>query len=275
MDLMRKLGFLLRKASKKIDQDRQRRLMKIISILEDEGVVGASKLTATLEIPKSELQADLAYLQEQGILQITAHGGAVLTQYSKEEPFDKREQVDARIKNLLAREAVDRFCPSGSKVLVHGSTSVLKMIPYLKEIHLEIHTNSLLFAIQSRESDIAPDIFCSPGKLRFISGNLVGQRTLDYFDSIQAEVAFVGMHGINQELKFKDPIAEEVAVKQAMIRNTKKVVVITDSRKFGADSLLTVAEPEEVDVLITDTQANPEMVNRLKDKNIEVIQVKV
>lgn len=261
----------LRGHSRAEEPDRLRR--RILTILEDQGVTGRETLLKQLQVEKGALQHVLASLEEEGLLQITAHGGAVLRQYNEERPFDQRFSTDEELKQALARVAVERFCPRRGAITVHGSSSVMQMIPFLQGFNLQIHTNSLIFATMARESGIESVVLVSGGRLRFVSGNLIGQRALDYFHQLDSQVAFVGAHGITRDLLFKDPIAEEVAVKRELMERAEKVIMLVDSMKFGADSLLEIGRPEDVDVLITDDAASPAMVKELRERGVDVVLV--
>ena len=243
---------------------------KILTILEDEGVTGRENLLRKLQVDKNTLQHALEGLREEGLLQITAHGGAVLRQYSEERPFDQRFSTDEELKQRLAEFAVGRHCPPKGIISAHGSSSVIQMISFLHGRRVRIHTNSLVFASLARDAGLDCLIEVSGGRLRFVSGNFVGARALAYFQETPCEVAFVGTHGISHDLAFTDPIAEEVAIKQAIIQKADKVVVLADSSKFGSGSLLVSAQPEDVDVVITDRRANPAMVESLRGKGVEV-----
>ncbi len=244
--------------------------MKILTILEDQGVTGRESLLKQLQVDKETLYHALEELQEEGLLQITAHGGAVLRQYSEERPFDQRFSTDEDLKQRLAERAVQKHCPASGTITVHGSSSAIQMIPFLHDRRIEIHTNSLVFASLARDAGLEAVIEVSGGWLRFVSGNFIGRRSLAYFEETPSAVAFVGTHGISQDLTFTDPIAEEVAIKEAIIRKAAKVVVLADSSKFGSASLLPMAQPEEIDVVITDRRANPAMVEDLRGKGVEV-----
>ncbi|NBD37961.1 MAG: hypothetical protein GVY10_05270 [Verrucomicrobia bacterium] len=243
---------------------------KILTILEDQGVTGREHLLKKLQVDKNTLQNALDKLQEEGLLQITAHGGAVLRQYSEERPFDQRFSTDEELKQRLAEFAVERHCPRSGNISAHGSSSVIQMISFLHGRRVRVHTNSLLFASLARDAGLDCLVEVSGGRLRFVSGNFVGARALAYFQETSCQVAFVGTHGISHELAFTDPIAEEVAIKEAMIRKAEKVVVLADNTKFGSGSLLTAAQPEDVDVVITDRRANPAMLEALRGRGVQV-----
>lgn len=252
------------------EEDRGRLRRRILTLLEEHGVTGRETLLEHLRVEKAQLQQALEELEEEGLLQITAHGGAVLQQYNEERPFDQRVSIDEKLKQALARLAVERYCPRSGAVSLHGSSSVMQMIPFMRGYDLQIHTNSLLFASYAREAGIESVVLVSGGRLRFVSGNLIGQRALEYFQGVTSQVAFVGAHGITPELVFKDPIAEEVAVKRQLMESADKVVLLVDSTKFGSDSLLEIGRPEDVDVVITDDAASPKMVKGLRERGVTV-----
>jgi DeoR family fructose operon transcriptional repressor len=56
-----------------------------------------------------------------------------------------------------------------------------------------------------------------------------------------------------------------------MIRAGRKVVVLADSSKLGREHLVRFATPADVDVLVTDAEADPASVAQLEDAGIEVV----
>jgi DeoR/GlpR family transcriptional regulator of sugar metabolism len=58
-----------------------------------------------------------------------------------------------------------------------------------------------------------------------------------------------------------------------MIQVSREVVVVADTSKFQRRSLSVIAKLDAVHKLITDSGANPEVLQALRARNIEVIVV--
>ena len=55
-----------------------------------------------------------------------------------------------------------------------------------------------------------------------------------------------------------------------MIERSRRVVALVDQSKFGNDQLFSFAAFDEIDVLVTDTRADPEAVDFLTGHGISV-----
>jgi DeoR family fructose operon transcriptional repressor len=56
-----------------------------------------------------------------------------------------------------------------------------------------------------------------------------------------------------------------------MVRAAQRVVVLGDSSKLGREHLVRFATVEDVDVLVTDDEADPRLVAELETMGIEVL----
>jgi len=59
-------------------------------------------------------------------------------------------------------------------------------------------------------------------------------------------------------------------VRKAMVECAERVVVLLDSSKFGVTSLITVAPPDGIDVLVTDSGAPARDLEQLQARGVEV-----
>jgi DeoR family transcriptional regulator of aga operon len=65
--------------------------------------------------------------------------------------------------------------------------------------------------------------------------------------------------------------AEEAAVSLAMIRNSKKVVIVADSNKIGLVSPALICSIAAIHTLVTDTDLSSDVYDELIARGIEVI----
>ena len=67
------------------------------------------------------------------------------------------------------------------------------------------------------------------------------------------------------------PNAEEAAVKRALVRAGRQVVVLSDSSKIGEEQLVRFAELSDIDVLVTDDGISDDDRRALEADGVEVV----
>jgi DeoR family fructose operon transcriptional repressor len=102
-----------------------------------------------------------------------------------------------------------------------------------------------------------------------------GQRpytaTHEFDASAGADIAFVGANGIAAGFGLSTPDVDEAAVKTAIVRSARRVVLLADSSKFSEETLISFANLEDIDALITDRAPRGSLADALSDADVEVI----
>ena len=70
---------------------------------------------------------------------------------------------------------------------------------------------------------------------------------------------------------FSTPELREASTKQSALKMARYRVVLMDSDKFGMDSMVIIAPPDGVDMLITDWKLKPEVKGQFEQLGVEVI----
>ena len=85
------------------------------------------------------------------------------------------------------------------------------------------------------------------------------------------DLAFVGTNGVSADFGFSTPDEAEAAAKAAMVHAARRVVVLADSTKLDAESLVRFACLDEVDTLITDAAPAPALADALAEADVQVV----
>ncbi len=85
------------------------------------------------------------------------------------------------------------------------------------------------------------------------------------------DVGFIGANGISPERGLTTPDTTESAVKRAMIRATRRSVVLADHTKVGQDHLSRFAALDEIDTLITDSGLDAQVADELRAQGPRVL----
>jgi DeoR family fructose operon transcriptional repressor len=99
----------------------------------------------------------------------------------------------------------------------------------------------------------------------------VGQSTVDAAHRIRPDIAFIGANGIHSAFGLSTPDPEEAAVKAAFVQSARRIVVLADSSKLDAETLVQFASLKDLDTLITDSEPSPELAAALADAGVDVV----
>ena len=83
-----------------------------------------------------------------------------------------------------------------------------------------------------------------------------------------------GVAGVDSLRGLTEYHPEEAAVKRAAVEGARRVIVGADSAKLGRVHLVTIAPLDAVDVLVTDAEADHEVLLHAKSTGTEVISIR-
>ena len=138
------------------------------------------------------------------------------------------------------------------------------------DAELVVITHSLPIASRlSGEPGIALHLL--GGKVRGLTQAAVGQSTVEAARRIRPDIAFIGTNGIHAAFGLSTPDPEEAAVKAAFVQSARRIVVLADSSKLDAETLVQFASLKDLDTVITDTQPSRELADALAEAGVEVV----
>jgi len=248
------------------------RRQAILHLLDTRGNVTVAELGAQFEVSEMTIRRDLDELERQGLLR-RVHGGAVRGRGRSYEPaFLIRSGMRQAEKERIAAAAAD-LVQSGDSIALDVGTTTLEVARRLKgKRDLTVITPSLRIANQLAEMQdlrlILPGGLLRPGEL-----SLVGALAEETFRQFYVDKLFMGIGGIDLEAGLTEFNLEDALVKKAMLRAAKEIIVVADASKFGVVTFSVVAPLQVVNRIITDNSISPAYVERLRERNIEVIVV--
>jgi DeoR family fructose operon transcriptional repressor len=109
------------------------------------------------------------------------------------------------------------------------------------------------------------------GRVRRESQVSVGGAALGALADLRVDVSFIGVNGFTIDHGLHTPNHEEASVKSAMIRAGRRVVVLTDSRKFGQESMVRFGRLDQIDAVVTDDGISDADASALEALDIDVV----
>ncbi|MFG6401706.1 MULTISPECIES: DeoR/GlpR family DNA-binding transcription regulator [unclassified Microbacterium] len=248
----------------------------ITHLLREEGRVSVVDLASRFAVTTETVRRDLALLEEDGMLR-RVHGGAVAAGRSStvETPVAERLLRHGDAKRAIGVRALDALEPGfhGSIYLDAGTTTaaVAAALP----AHLlrsgataEVVTHSMTIAHGLAGTDLGLTVI--GGRVRGLTAAAVGAETVGTIRTLRPDVAFIGTNGVSGAFGLSTPDPDEAAVKAAIISAARRVIVVADAEKFGAELLVRFAGLSDVDVLVADAAPPSALTTSLSDAGAEL-----
>jgi DeoR family fructose operon transcriptional repressor len=244
----------------------------IASLVNERGRLAVAAVAEQFGVTTETVRRDLALLERAGMLR-RVHGGAVQAgALTLVEPgLGERHDTRTEAKRKIAAAALDLLpAADGSVILDGGSTTAALADVLPTDRGLYVATNSV--PIASRLS-VSPGVMLHVlgGRVRGITQTAVGDATVRAMQDLRVDVVFLGTNGVSPVHGFSTPDEAEAATKRAMVRAAQRVIVLGDSSKLGREHLVRFAAIDDVDVLVTDGEADPGLVTELETMGIEVL----
>jgi DeoR family transcriptional regulator, fructose operon transcriptional repressor len=237
-----------------------------------EGSVDVADLARRYAVTTETIRRDLSDMQSRNLLR-RVHGGAVPVERISHEPMlAARDVVNAEEKLRIATQAVDEVPERGSVIIDSGSTTqrLAAVFPVDRDVH--VVTNSLTAALTLSRRGLA-QLTVLGGAVRTNTLAMVDETTRAELQHMTVDVLFTSCDGLSFQHGLTTPYREEHTIKRAMIEHARRVVALVDQSKFGNVQMFSFAAFDEIDVLVTDTRADPEAAAALESHGISVHRV--
>ena len=243
----------------------------ILELINKNNTVTNGELISTFGISIETVRRDLAYLENAGLIQ-RVYGGAVKKGYIKTEPsYLNREKDNVKEKELIALEAESFISASDSVFFDLGTTALFVARAVDVNKNITSFTNSLRTAIEL--SDKGVNVVVPGGELRKGEYSVYGSLAENNMKNFNVDKAIIGAGGITEN-GVTDFIIEEAGLRSQIIKNAREVIVVADYSKFNIRAICNVCNIEDVNVLITDSKAPKNVLDKIRNKGVKVIVVK-
>ena len=188
-----------------------------------------------------------------------------------EPHFVQKQRLNRAEKRAIARAALG-FVNDGDTVAFSAGTTTWQIAESLErgQKSLTFVTNSTNIALTLQENGWE-QIVLSGGMFRTPSDALVGPFADRTIRTLNADVLFLGVHGIDPEAGLTTPNVAEAETDGRLVEAAQKVVVVADHSKLGVVALAKIAPLSKVDVLVTDNAADAEMLREIELAGVRAV----
>jgi DeoR family transcriptional regulator of aga operon len=256
------------------------RLNRLLELLSADGHVSVDDAASRLSVSAATVRRDLDALAAQQLLTRT-HGGAVSNSTAYDLPLRYKTVRRVEQKLRIARAAAE-LVPLGAVVGLNGgttSTEVARALATRADLHggeagtsITVVTNALNIANELAVRRHVKIVVLG-GVPRAQSYELIGPLSLPVLSQLRLDVAVLGVDAFDLAHGASSHSEAEAEVNARIARQARQIVVVADSSKLGQASFAQIVRTDEVQVLITDTEADPALIEQVSAAGVEVLQV--
>ncbi|MFY1700032.1 DeoR/GlpR family DNA-binding transcription regulator [Solwaraspora sp. WMMA2101] len=249
----------------------EERQQEIVRLARTEGRVDVTALAESLNVTAETIRRDLTTLERAGVLR-RVHGGAIPVERIGFEPaLATRDAVLTTEKERIAKAALAELPVEGAIILDAGSTTarLAAILPTDRELTVVVNSPTLATALSVRNN---LQVLLLGGRVRSRTMATVDDWALRPLADIYVDVAFIGTNGCSVERGLTTPDPAEAAVKRAMIGAARRSVLLADHTKIGNDYLARFGRLADIDLLITDTGLNEDLVAEVETAGPRVVR---
>jgi len=250
---------------------RQERLDSILERLARTGYVSVAELSEMLGVSAVTTRADLDLLQRAGQL-VRTHGGAIPVSTDDENllSFSVRQRSNVQEKERIGAAAAE-LVGDGEAIILDASTTAWHIARcLLNRRDLTVLTTGLYVAIELLRSP-GISVLMPGGNVWREAAAMMGPMTAGILGMGNWQKGFFGGRGLTLADGLTDANKAEVQFKRALVSSVRRVTAVVDGTKLGKVAFAPLASIDQISVVVTGQQADPEVVAQIRDRGIEVI----
>lgn len=248
------------------------RRSEILSLLKETGSQKVENLAKRFQVSSVTIRNDLNQLEQEGYI-VRSYGYAVLRSHLTVELTHRDKGTRCLALKQKIGEKAREWVNENERIILDSGTTTKELIGHIQDLSLSVLTNGLdsAFALAN----------CPNVELRMTGGVLrkgamsfsgvVADTCLSYqrFDKL-----FLGVDGFDLQKGVTTFNEQEAHLNRLMCRAADKVIVMTDSSKFGQYSNFVICEANQIDVLITDDNIPEHYQTYLESHGVQVVIAK-
>ena len=245
------------------------RQMEIYAYLQANKFATVDQLSKIFFVAPTSIRRDLQTLERQDYIRRT-HGGAMFLEgpnseipviVREKERSDEKEQI-GKLASLQVEE--------NDVIFLDGSTTVLAMLPFLKNKNITVLTNSLKVATFLSSAPHVTLYICG-GKLRKNEQSVAGVLALDFMEGFSLQKSFFSCRAMSNDCILWDYSEQEASLRKALIQGSDLSYFLCDKVKIGAKAFQKICFCDAIDYFLTECNPEPAVLEILQENGVGVL----
>ena len=246
------------------------RRKEIVRQAESDGRVEVELLAKKFAVSDVTIRNDLNALSGRGLV-VRSRGGAVAsTRLTRELSVQEKYNENLGVKRKLGEAAAALIGKDVRSVLIDSGTTTEEVARSLTGYSgLTVMTNGLNVATALADAG-GVEIRVTGGTLRPKSMSFFGRQAEESLRLMHFDLLILGVDGFDTEVGVATHFEQEASLNRVMCNVASKIVVVTDSTKFGRRGSHIICRHSDVDILVTDSNAPEDTLEVLRNSGVEI-----
>ena len=204
----------------------------ILNKLQKQGNVQVLDLCKELDVSSVTVRKDLKLLEDKKLL-FRTHGGATThNPYTPDKPVLEKEKLQSTEKMNIGAAAAKSIEANDSVIIASGTTMLALAKNIKSNKSLTVITSALNVALELIAHENI-EIIQLGGIIRKTSSSITGTYAQSMLTDFFCSKLFLGVDGIDIEFGLTTTSVVEAHLNREMIAASQKIIVLSDSTKFG------------------------------------------
>lgn len=257
----------------------------VLHWLQQRGFLTNQEIANYFDVSQMTIWRDIKDLEQQGLVK-RVHGGISHPNWRLGNEIKLDEGIEQECvfkfpvglsdprRITLGKYVSQEIIKPGDDLILEGGSTVACLIPFLEAEDITIITNGLYTITLAQVYDNVQTVLCCGGVLNQSNAIFIGPQAENFILSYRADKAFVSAAGLTLKDGLVDPSPIYDSMKRVMCRSARQHIVMIDSTKIGKSALSRVMGLNEIDILVTNHDADEKIINTLIERGVDVRLVK-
>ena len=252
-----------------IEMTKEERHNLIVQTLLRQESASVAELSAQLQVSAVTIRKDLSELEAAKKL-YRSHGNAILIDpYINNRTISEKAKLASHEKSVIGYYAAQLVTKDDSIIIASGTTMLSFAHNIEPKHHLTVVSASLKVSEALGPSE-AIDVIQLGGTVRRSSLSVVGSTAEVFLRDMACSKLFLGVDGFDPSFGITTTDIREADLNKAMMRAAQKTIVLADSSKFGRRGFVKIADFDDVDMLITDSNLPDKAASALESTGVDL-----
>lgn len=254
---------------------------EILHLLQQQGFLSTVEVARHFDVSQMTIWRDIDSLAEQGLVR-RVHGGLALPDWQMGEEaglagshtgnpvFEFPAGLQDPRKIALGKYVAREMIRAGDDLILEGGSTVACVIPYLEVENITVITNGLNTLVMAQTYDTVQTVLCCGGVLNQPNAIFIGPQAENFFHAYRVDRVLVSAAGLTLRDGLVDHSPIYDSMKRVILRSARQRIVMLDSTKIGKAALSRVMGINEMDILVTNSDADPVVIQALEDQGVDV-----
>ena len=242
----------------------------LLDLFQVHGTLQVAEISKQLNVSELTIRRDFDALEQKGYI-VRFHGGAKLISSNTDltPGFENKDTMNQLQKQQIAK-VISRYIKNKDTVFLNAGTTTLEVIKSIKNMDVTIITNNALAFSALGDGDAT--LISTGGEYNKRNKSYNGPLATVLFHKVFATVCVLGVNGITAADGITTSAYLETIFNEELLKRCKgRKIVAADGSKIGRTFCFTCANITDIDILVTDSSADEEELDRIRERGVRVV----